>query len=140
MTNTQIIAECERLKELLIAKHANYGRTAEERPCLVPGISPGEAIFVRMSDKIARIAALNTGQPDKVGESLADTVRDLAGYCILWLTYQEDRLNSDNPSMSSVKQKTASFKDLNNPNFFYGGTNFPQVPDEVPDDRNGLDA
>ena len=92
MTDKEISAQCAALEKLLIAKHANYGNTAETRPALVPGITPGEAIFVRMSDKVARISALNTGQPDKVGESLADTVRDLAGYCILWLAIH-DQLN-----------------------------------------------
>ncbi len=47
------------------------------------------AILVRMSDKVARIAALNAGETDRVGESLADTVRDLAGYCVLWLALHD---------------------------------------------------
>lgn len=89
MTDAQISAQCAALEKLLIAKHANYGNTAEERPVLVPGISPRDAIMVRMSDKVARIASLNRGQPDKVGESLADTVRDLAGYCVLWLALND---------------------------------------------------
>ena len=42
-----------------------------------------------MSDKVARIAALNAGETDRVGESLADTVRDLAGYCVLWLALHD---------------------------------------------------
>ena len=91
MTDAQIITECDRLKELLLAKHANYGRTAETAPCLVPGISPGAAILVRASDKVERIAALSSGEPDKVGESVEDTVRDLAGYCILWLALLRGR-------------------------------------------------
>ena len=95
MTDAQISAQCAALEKLLLAKHANYGRTAEERPVLVPGITAGEAIFVRMSDKVARIAALNCGQPDKVGEPLEDTVRDLAGYCLLWLACREDAKNTE---------------------------------------------
>ena len=90
MTDAQISAQCAALEKLLIAKHANYGNTAEERPVLAPGITPGEAILVRMSDKVARLAALNSGEPDKVGESLADSVRDLAGYCILWLALNDE--------------------------------------------------
>lgn len=140
MTNQQIRDACNELAEFLIRKHENYGRSAEERPCLIPGISPCEAIFVRMSDKCARITALNTGEPDKVGESLDDTVFDLTGYGVLWRVIRKNQLNNDNPSLMSVKQKTASFKDLNNLNLFYGGTWVPPVPDEVQDDRNGLDA
>lgn len=118
MTNEQISAECSALEKLLIAKHANYGSSAERRPCLIPGISPGEAIFVRMSDKVARIAALNKGQADKVGESLADTVRDLAGYCILWLAYHEE--------------KASLLKDFDCKNTYIPGNSFHDVPNEIP--------
>ena len=93
MTDAQITAQCRELEQLLIAKHANYGRSAEERPFLIPGITPGEAVFVRMGDKAARIRALNSGETDRVGESLADTVRDLAGYCILWLIIHDEAGN-----------------------------------------------
>lgn len=91
MTDQQIRDKCNRLADMLIRKHKNYGNSAELSPVLQPGMNPGAAIFVRMSDKIARIAALSSGQVDLVGESIADTVDDLAGYCILWGIVYEDR-------------------------------------------------
>lgn len=72
---------------LLLRKNSDYGDTAGRSPLLAPDLSAGEAILVRMSDKIARLSNLlqadkNTAQ---VAESVGDTMRDLAGYAILWL-------------------------------------------------------
>jgi hypothetical protein len=38
-----------------------------------------------MSDKVARLQKLLTGDRAEVDESIEDTMRDLAGYSILWL-------------------------------------------------------
>jgi hypothetical protein len=50
----------------------------------------GDAILVRMSDKIARIRKLsgNTAAP-LVNESFDDTIRDLGAYCLLYLARPE---------------------------------------------------
>lgn len=39
-----------------------------------------------MSDKISRIANLRRKGSAEVNESVEDTLRDLAGYAILWLS------------------------------------------------------
>lgn len=91
MTDRDIRGMCNRLADLLIRKHKNYGSSAEQPPVLIPGMDPGVAIRVRMSDKIARLAALSAGQADLVGESAFDTNLDLAGYCILWAVLYEER-------------------------------------------------
>ena len=91
MTDKEIRGMCNRLADLLIKKHKNYGSSAEQPPVLIPGMDPGVAIRVRMSDKIARLAALSAGQADLVGESAFDTNLDLAGYCILWAVLYEER-------------------------------------------------
>lgn len=77
--------ECETLKDFLTRKNQNYGGAVFENPSLCRGIPALMALLVRMSDKTARIAALTNGEKDKVGESIEDTVRDLAGYCVLFL-------------------------------------------------------
>jgi len=49
-----------------------------------------QGIFVRMCDKIARLGCLLFNNPDAVGESLEDTVKDLANYAdILLLSLRE---------------------------------------------------
>lgn len=72
---------------LLVRKNQDYGSSGMKRPVLMPSISPRQALLCRMSDKVARIAELSAGTDPAVrDESLEDTIRDLAGYCILWLT------------------------------------------------------
>ncbi len=73
----------ERLREMLISKNQNYGNSAFTPPVLCPKMDPEQALLVRMSDKVARLASLASGEKDRVGESMEDTLYDLAGYCIL---------------------------------------------------------
>ena len=73
------------LVALLLAKNADYGGSAWQIPTLAPVLSPREAIQCRMSDKIQRLQTLLSGTAPEVLESTEDTMRDLAGYCILWL-------------------------------------------------------
>lgn len=75
--------------KLLLDKNHDYGASAWNSPVLAPGMDPGAAILVRMSDKIARIQSL-LNRPAKVtDESLRDTVADLGAYCLLWLARPE---------------------------------------------------
>jgi hypothetical protein len=71
--------------DLLLQKNADYGGSAWQTPVLAPGLSCREAIQCRMSDKIQRLQTLLAGKSPEVAESIADTMRDLAGYSILWL-------------------------------------------------------
>lgn len=73
----------ENLREMLISKNQNYGNSAFTPPVLCPKMDPEKALLVRMSDKVARLASLASGEKDRVGESMEDTLYDLAGYCIL---------------------------------------------------------
>lgn len=79
----KISATVEHLREMLLAKNKNYGNSAFQAPALLPDLPAEKAIFVRMSDKVARLAQLTSGEKDRVGESVEDTLYDLAGYCIL---------------------------------------------------------
>lgn len=68
----------------LLKKNADYGSSVWKAPVLKPVLDPGDAILVRMSDKVSRIAELSDGMAPRVQESLADTVMDLGCYCLLW--------------------------------------------------------
>ena len=80
----QIAEEGLALILLLLAKNRDYGGSAWSSPLLCPSLPPSVAIRVRMSDKIARLVSLDARGPS-VDESVKDTLRDLAGYCLLEL-------------------------------------------------------
>lgn len=69
----------------LLRKNADYGSSVFEPPTLTPEIGIVNAIEVRMSDKLKRLQNLKKpGQVQQVkDESIDDTYRDFANYCIL---------------------------------------------------------
>lgn len=71
--------------DTLLRKNHDYGGSAWKTPVLAPGLSPREAIQCRMSDKIERLQKLLSGKNPLVQESIEDSMRDLAGYAVLWL-------------------------------------------------------
>lgn len=75
--------------DLLLRKNADYGGSAWQVPLLSPTLTPREAIQCRMSDKVQRLVKLLSGEKTQVAESVEDTMRDLAGYAILWLGGKE---------------------------------------------------
>lgn len=70
--------ECAALAEFLIAKNKAYGDSAA-KPVRVfaRGVSPKDQIFVRMDDKLSRLARGHEFDGD-------DTMLDLAGYIVLY--------------------------------------------------------
>jgi hypothetical protein len=68
----------------LLKKNADYGSSVWKPPALKPSLSAGDAILIRMSDKVSRIGSLST-KGAEVAESLEDTVQDLGAYALLWL-------------------------------------------------------
>ena len=94
---------CDLLKDTLQRKNSDYGDSAFREPLMCPGMTPGAAIMVRMSDKINRIVTLEqwNAVADKVDdftcvsfkktEPLADSYLDLAGYALLrWISLQPE--------------------------------------------------
>lgn len=71
---------CEHLNETYAAKNANYGNSF-----LATRQEVDRAILVRLMDKIERLKQLTKGEQDKVGESIDDTLLDLANYAIMEL-------------------------------------------------------
>ena len=79
----RIETTCDEIKTTLVAKNQNYGSSAFKQPSLAPSVSVYDALMTRLSDKFSRLSALNGGEPDKVGESVLDTIKDIAGYSVL---------------------------------------------------------
>lgn len=61
------------------------------------GITPFKGCLVRMSDKFMRIASLSKNpNADKVGESIKDTLMDLAVYSLIAIClYEEEQSKED---------------------------------------------
>jgi len=90
-----IANELMRLGDLLIRKNSDYGCSAWQEPMMAPGVNPRTAILVRMSDKVARVHSLmQQNGSGLVDESLEDSIRDLQGYCLLWLACPIDGVES----------------------------------------------
>lgn len=91
MTELEIRDQCTHLADLLVKKNHDYGDSVEKAPILLPTWTPLAGVYVRMSDKIERMRSL-LGRLDEpeVSESLDDTIRDLAGYCILALIMRDN--------------------------------------------------
>lgn len=76
--------------DLHIRKNAGYAGAANPDPWAnfrlsqQVGVRPFDGVLVRLTDKWSRIVSLRS-DPDneKVGESILDTLRDLAAYCLI---------------------------------------------------------
>ena len=85
------------LNETLRRKNAAYGDSAARAPLFAPNVSPEEGVWVRLGDKVARLASLLRGGPDN-GEPIDDTLLDLAGYAaILWTLRNREAPAGDIP-------------------------------------------
>lgn len=75
------------LIQTLLDKNADYGEVGLAPPELLPMMSADAGILIRLGDKFARLRSLmeSAAGPRQADESMADTIRDLAGYCLLWL-------------------------------------------------------
>lgn len=77
--NIEVVAN--EIRDLLLRKNADYGNSFAkqfEKRGLIGAL-------IRMEDKMSRLDTLLSGQQDSVGESIEDTLADLAGYAILTL-------------------------------------------------------
>ena len=82
--------ELKALGALLIEKNKAYGDSISSKPLFVKDVSIETAIMVRANDKIKRLDNLLKNGGTENDETIDDTIRDLAGYCVLWLI---NRLN-----------------------------------------------
>lgn len=72
---TDIAAECDAIKEMLLAKNEAYGNSALEPVRVFSSASPEEQLRVRIDDKLSRIV-----RGRAAGE---DAILDLIGYLVL---------------------------------------------------------
>lgn len=103
--NGDLIRELEEIgaarRELVKRKNANYAGGDEDGNAfknfdMIEELTNGKVtreigLLVRMTDKLARLATLMTGTPDEVGESIDDTLNDLANYADLTLVARRDK-------------------------------------------------
>lgn len=87
ITPEKIQKQCDLLADLLKRKNADYGDSFSEAPYLLPKLTANACAYIRLSDKFHRLRTLlNLEEKDrKTDESLEDTLRDVAGYCVLLL-------------------------------------------------------
>ncbi|MBA9027542.1 nucleotide modification associated domain-containing protein [Peribacillus huizhouensis] len=92
MTQEERIAQiCDEVKELLIRKNRDYGDSFAKQFAKY-GVMSG---LIRMDDKMSRLDNLIGGAQDSVGESVEDTLCDLAGYAILTLLEARKKKRSE---------------------------------------------
>ena len=78
---------CKMIEQTLISKNTDYGNSFQETLCKYGDV----ALMVRLSDKFARLDRLYRGKQQLVkDENFNDTLKDLAGYCLLYLAIKED--------------------------------------------------
>lgn len=97
----EIRRECKELEEFLVMKNKSYGSSALRPIRIFSKAGVDEQIRVRLDDKLSRIKRGNMEV-----ENFEDTVRDIAGYCILLLR-----------QLKQQKRKEERFKEENFPVF-----------------------
>ena len=85
----------EQQKCLAIRKNLDYGSSFRKPPAFAPGISPADAILVRMGDKLERIKTLRTRAASVSSEASTDTMLDLGTYAFLWVIAQMGCLTTE---------------------------------------------
>lgn len=76
---------------LLVRKNANYGNSFDRQMDEYGML----ASVIRLDDKMSRLRSLTKGEPDKVGESVDDTLRDIVGYTLLTLNWLANQSGED---------------------------------------------
>lgn len=100
MASERYLQLLDEMKELHIRKNAGYAGDSPDpwanfRLSEAIGISPFKGILVRMSDKWIRITNLvKNPNNEKVGESIKDTLFDLAAYALIAIAVLEENNGS----------------------------------------------
>ncbi len=74
----RIVATCQRLQAMLLAKNDSYGNSAADPLRVFSRVDAEQGLLVRIDDKLSRIARGAEYPGD-------DTIMDLAGYLVLLL-------------------------------------------------------
>lgn len=73
----------------LLRKNADYGSSVFKSPIMAKHLDPGTGILVRLSDKVERFSNLSDKEGE-IDESLDDTLKDMAGYAILYIARPQE--------------------------------------------------
>lgn len=94
-TKLLVMAEASQLH---MAKNAGYAGAENPDPwanfrlASSFGVSPFDGVLVRLSDKWSRIQSLRRNPSnERIGESLLDTLRDLAAYALIAICIQQEQ-------------------------------------------------
>lgn len=97
--------------DLHVRKNAGYAGAenpdpwANFRMCEAFGVSAFEGCMVRLSDKYIRITNLmKSAANDKVGESIRDTLQDLAAYALIAICLLDERKEAEQTEVTDVRQ------------------------------------
>lgn len=97
-TNTPLPKLMIDATQLHIDKNAGYAGAdnpdpwANFRLSQAFGVSPFDGVLVRLSDKWSRIQSLRRNPAnDRIGESILDTLRDLAAYALIGICLLEEK-------------------------------------------------
>ena len=93
------------IKELLISKNQKYGNSALEPLGVFSKLTPEQALFVRIDDKLKRI---KNGSLEKDDE---DVINDLIGYLVL-LKIQTNSKPKPTHGWQEIKQKQDLIKQM----------------------------
>lgn len=89
MTNMQIFKKTlDDLYELFKKKNRDYGSAVFQRP-LFSKMTARDAVLIALSNKVQRVKTLSKKSGDAENEPLEDSIRDLANYCVIWLSLLE---------------------------------------------------
>lgn len=103
LQEVEIRDQCREIENFLVKKNKSYGSSALRPVRIFSKSNAIEQIWVRLDDKLSRIKRGNMEV-----ESLEDTIRDIAGYCILALIQLKklDRSPDQENSMKSEPENT----------------------------------
>lgn len=93
-------------------KNGNYAKASDAlsnfRISRELDIDPFRGCLIRMSDKWSRICQLSKGVPDLVGESLEDTLIDLANYSLISILLLREQKSKEIRTGTEEKSLTSS--------------------------------
>ena len=99
MNNPRFDAQLDHIRELHNRKNDGYAGSVDDDPyynfrqCERIGIPADIGVFVRLTDKFSRLASIiKNPDNDKVGESVMDTLDDIAVYALIMKDLYSERL------------------------------------------------
>jgi hypothetical protein len=113
LTDTQrrIVEVGARLIDTLLRKNADYGNSAHTPPLLAPDCTSEQGLRVRMSDKLMRITQLVQRPAQVADEAIEDTILDVAGYCLLYLTLPKpEGQNLPKEKLAKLRERCGELK------------------------------